>query len=215
MNDQKEVNINKRKSNNQKTLYKSKYFRIAINHFYATSDLSVSTTSSYFKYNRHEFNQNLKNSPHTIQIQLVNIDKRFFYGFINYVHKYENFKCSAFTFFIYLISNIRKLIFKRKSKTISKHSLTKGNSDVLTIEINFKFLTQSLQLLYSNLSSYNKNDILADLSYIRYVKSFKIIGLNLIENDVIIRAWYIYSLLILSFLLNLMIILYRNGLGAH
>lgn len=194
MNDQKEiVNINKRKSTNQKTLYKSKYFRIAVNHLYATSNLSISSKRSYFKYNRNEFNQNLKNSPHTIQIQLVNIDKRFFYGFINYVHKYETFKCSAFTFFIYLISNIRKLIFNRKSIT-SEKALTKTNSDILVIEINFKFLIQSLNFLYSNVSNYNKNDIRADLSYIRFVKSFKIIGLNLVENDVIIRAWYFFIL---------------------
>ncbi len=194
------VNINnKRKSSNQKTLYKSKYFRISVNYLYASNDLSVSSTGSYFKYNRNEFNQNLKNSPHTIQIQLVNIDKRFFYGFINYIYKYETFKCSAFTFFIYLISNIRKLIFNRMPITTGKSSLTKANSDMLAIEINFKFLTQTLNFLYSNFANYNKNVILADLSYIKYVKSIKIIGLNLIENDVIIRAWYLIILILFFF----------------
>lgn len=156
---------------NKNVIYKSSYFKIAVNNFYPAHHNTTSANSLSL-------------------IKFVNVNKRFFYGLIRYIYKYDTFRLSLLNFFIQLIEDLNQLQY-----TILKPK-TKNNTELLMIEINFKFLTKYLNQLYNNNLNTKVSEI-KNSTDIRYFKSLKIVGINLVEHDEIIRAW---SSIVLSWL---------------
>ena len=135
----------------------------------------------------YDFDSNMLNL-NRIRIELINFDKRFFYGFINYVYKYPSFKYSSFLFIVQLIRNIRNAMKSLSKKIEPVGSASKG--DLFAAEISFPFFAQFLVFLSDSVKciDLNKND---EFSFVKNVKSYKIVGVNLIEHDVIIRTWFV------------------------